>query len=172
MKSTNKTTKAIAVILAGTILLTSCASSTMIQSIPTEAKLYIDGEYKGETPYKHEDTKIVFSSTDVKLTKEGYKDYLATFKRDEEIDAVPIIVGLFFLWPVWLWALKYDPARTYELEPIDNFPKSNIETPILNVEPSTKSKADQLRELKQLLDEGILTKEEYEKEKNKILEEK
>lgn len=33
-----------------------------------------------------------------------------------------------------------------------------------------KTKADKLRELKQLLDEGILTVEEYEKEKAKILE--
>ena len=32
-----------------------------------------------------------------------------------------------------------------------------------------QSKADKLRELKQLLDEGILTQEEYEKEKAKIL---
>jgi len=34
-----------------------------------------------------------------------------------------------------------------------------------------KSKADRLRELKQLLDEKILTQEEYEKEKMKILDE-
>lgn len=35
--------------------------------------------------------------------------------------------------------------------------------------PGTKSKTDKLRELKQLLDEGVLTQEEYEKEKTKIL---
>lgn len=35
----------------------------------------------------------------------------------------------------------------------------------------TKSKADRLRELKQLLDEKILTQEEYDKEKKKILDE-
>ena len=34
----------------------------------------------------------------------------------------------------------------------------------------TKTKAEALRELKQLLDEGILTQEEYEKEKAKLLE--
>ena len=34
----------------------------------------------------------------------------------------------------------------------------------------TNSKVDKLRELKQLLDEGILTQEEYEKEKAKLLE--
>jgi hypothetical protein len=37
---------------------------------------------------------------------------------------------------------------------------------------NSKSKADRLRELKQLLDEKILTQEEYEIEKKKILEEK
>lgn len=37
---------------------------------------------------------------------------------------------------------------------------------------NTKSKADRLRELKQLLDEKILTQEEYDKEKKKILDEK
>lgn len=36
--------------------------------------------------------------------------------------------------------------------------------------PEAKSKADKLRELKQLLDEGVLTQEEYEKEKAKLLE--
>lgn len=35
-----------------------------------------------------------------------------------------------------------------------------------------KSKADRLRELKQLLDERVLTQEEYDKEKKKILDEK
>lgn len=35
-----------------------------------------------------------------------------------------------------------------------------------------KQKADQLREMKKLLDEGILTQEEYDKEKRRILDEK
>lgn len=36
--------------------------------------------------------------------------------------------------------------------------------------PVSESKTEKLRELKQLLDEGILTQEEYEKEKAKVLE--
>jgi predicted Zn-dependent peptidase len=36
---------------------------------------------------------------------------------------------------------------------------------------NTKSKADRLRELKKLLDEKIITQEEFEKEKKKILDE-
>lgn len=52
----------------------------------------------------------------------------------------------------------------------------NVKTTPNNIKPKsiatqTKSKANILRELKQLLDEGILTKEEYENEKKKILDE-
>lgn len=36
--------------------------------------------------------------------------------------------------------------------------------------PFPTSKAEKLRELKQLFDEGVLTQEEYDKEKSKILE--
>jgi len=41
----------------------------------------------------------------------------------------------------------------------------------INKKSNLKSKADRLRELKKLLDEGVITKEEFEKEKKKILDE-
>jgi hypothetical protein len=47
--------------------------------------------------------------------------------------------------------------------------KSNI---VKQKSTDTKSKADRLRELKQLFDEGILTQEEYDNEKKEILDEK
>ena len=40
------------------------------------------------------------------------------------------------------------------------------------IDSSTKSKTEILRELKQLFDDGVLTQEEYEKEKAKVLESK
>ena len=60
--------------------------------------------------------------------------------------------------------------------PIPQEPASNtlsepdITPSIMPVQPLTKTKTDALRELKQLLDEGILTQEEYDKEKAKLLE--
>ena len=59
---------------------------------------------------------------------------------------------------------------TYKAIPLN---KSTIKPAEKDKEPSnspTKSKAEILRELKQLLDDGILTQEEYEKEKAKVLE--
>ena len=65
--------------------------------------------------------------------------------------------------------MKYKPSRTYELKSTSD----SLETKIESKEALlTKTKTDQLRELKKLLDEGIITQEEFEKEKKKVLEEK
>jgi hypothetical protein len=168
MKKQRITTKIISLLLTGSILLTSCASTTMIQSSPSGAKVYLNGEPVGTTPHIHRDTKIVGSTNTVKLEKEGYNPLNTSFSRDEEVDVGAIIGGLFVLVP-FLWTMKYKPTHTYELTP-----SSGNEQPIIKTNPQqnqTKSKADRLRELKQLLDEKVITQEEYEKEKKKILEE-
>ena len=168
MKKQTMTIKTVSLLLAGAILLTSCASTTMIQSNPSGAKVYLDGEPVGTTPYTHRDTKIVGSTTTVKLEKEGYDPLYTSFSRDEEADVGAIIGGFFFIVP-YLWTMKYKPTHTYELTP-----SSGKEQPIIKTNPQqnqTKSKVERLRELKQLLDEKIITQEEYEKEKKKILEE-
>jgi len=56
------------------------------------------------------------------------------------------------------------PAATTVSEPTVTPPT------VSPIQPLTKSKTEVLRELKQLLNEGILTQEEYEKEKAKLLE--
>ena len=160
------TLKTISIILAGTVLLSSCASTTMIQSTPSGAKVYLNEENVGKTPYSHTDTKIVGSTTTVRLEKEGYETKNTSFSRNEQADVGAIIGGVFVLVP-FLWTMKYKPTHTYELSPIlDNQPTISS-----GEKQNTKSKADRLRELKQLLDENIITQEEYEKEKKKILEE-
>lgn len=168
MKKKAMKTKTISLLLAGSVLLTSCASTTMIQSNPSGAKVYLNGESVGTTPYTHRDTKIVGSTTTVKLEKEGYDPLTTSFSRDEEVDVGAIIGGIFVLVP-FLWTMKYKPTHTYELTS-----SSGNEQQIIKTSPQqnqTKSKADRLRELKQLLDEKVITQEEYEKEKKKILEE-
>ena len=107
-----------------------CASHTTIKTIPPGAKIYIEDEYKGETPYKYEDTKIVGSRTHVKLKKEGYKELNTSFQRSEEFDPGPCIGGVLVTVP-FLWVMKYKPERTYELEEI---------TPPLRSEETTDTK--------------------------------
>ncbi|HYW97338.1 MAG TPA: PEGA domain-containing protein [Bacteroidales bacterium] len=153
--------------LAVLILLSSCVSTTMIQSRPPEAKIYIDGQPSGTTPYSYSDTKIVGSTTTIKIEKEGYETMDVILSRDEQADVGAIIGGVFVLVP-FLWTMKYNPTHTYELTPI----KEKVEqTTNVQAPENIKSKAERLRELKKLLDEKILTQEEYEKEKQKILDE-
>lgn len=116
MKKNSQIIQVFAIILSATIFLTGCGSTTMIQSRPDNAKLYLNGEYMGTTPYAHRDTKIVSSTTIVTLEKEGYQTFNTSFSRDEELDVGALIGGIFLLVP-FLWIMKYKPFRTYEMNP-------------------------------------------------------
>ena len=159
-----KITSSISLVLALSVLFASCSSTTMIQSTPSKAKLYLDNQYVGETPNTHMDSKIVGSSMQVKLEKEGYKPFITTITKDEEVNVGAIIGGIFVLVP-FLWTMQYQPVHNYELKPLTPDNETNV-VPLA----SQKSKADKLRELKHLLDEKIITTEEFEKEKAKILQ--
>lgn len=162
------TGKILALLLAVIILFPSCSSTTLIQSDPAGAKLYLNGEPVGTTPYSHTDTRIVGSTNTVRLEKEGYMPLNTSFSRDEQIDAGAVIGGLFF-WIPFLWTMKYKPVRTYELVP---YAPGNAPDLLPATENEYSSvKARKLRELKQLLDDKIITQAEFEKEKKKILEE-
>jgi hypothetical protein len=161
--------RSISFFLALSILFASCSSSTMIQSSPSKAKVYIDGSLVGETPYLHTDSKIVGSSMVVKLEKEGFNPLIATITKDEEVNVGAIIGGLFVVVP-YLWIMKYQPEHNYVLKP--NTTETEVKTEVQNKQTNSKSKVDRLRELKQLLDEKIITLDEFEKEKAKVLDTK
>ena len=108
--------KTVSVVMAIAVLFASCSSATLIESNPSGAKVYMNGEYKGVTPYSYSDTKIVGSSTDVRLEKEGYETFNTVLSRNERADVGAIIGGVFFLFP-FLWTMKYNPVHTYELRP-------------------------------------------------------
>lgn len=146
------------------VLFASCASTTMIESIPSGAKVFLDDNYVGETPYKMTDTEIIFTCTYVRLEKEGFETLHTDICRDEEVDIGPVVGGCFLVFP-WLWAMKYYPNHTYELMPL-----AYEENQVPYSPEYQESKYNKLRELKALLDDGIITEEEFEKEKKKILD--
>lgn len=143
--------------------LTGCSSTTMINSKPQGAKLYMDEQYQGTTPYSYSDSKIVGSTTPIRLQLDGYEPYRTTLVRSEKADVGAIIGGIFLLVP-FLWTMEYNPVHTYEMRTTAEVQES-APKPVL-----TKDKAETLRELRKLYDEGTLTKEEYAKEKQKILD--
>jgi hypothetical protein len=141
----------------------------MIVSDPPGAKLYIDGYYAGSTPYLYTDTKITGSKTHLKMMKDGYEPLNTFFTRSEEVD-VGAIVGGVFIWPVFLWTMKYYPEHYYELYPLmsgDQMENQEIIAP----DSENRSRVEKLRELKQMYDEKLISEQEFLKAKEKILNE-
>lgn len=170
MKKPSSVFRSVSIFMAASILLSSCVSSTMISSNPSGARIYVDGQPMGTTPFLYSDTKIVGSTTTVKLEKEGFEPFNTIFSRTEQADVGAIVAGVF-VWVPFLWVMKYNPMHSYELKPNNGGnspqPQLNKQTP----QNQTKSKADRLRDLKALLDEKIITQAEYDQEKKKILAE-
>ena len=96
--------------LAISMLFVSCSSNTLIESRPPGANLYMNGAYVGTTPYRHSDTKVVGTSTDLRFEKDGYETLQVWLTRNEEADPGAILGGIFFLFP-FLWTMKYQPSH-------------------------------------------------------------
>jgi hypothetical protein len=62
------------------------------------------------------DTKIVGSTTVVRLELEGYEATNGVIARNEQFDVGACIGGVFLLFP-FLWIMGYKPLHTFELKP-------------------------------------------------------
>lgn len=175
--------KVITSLLAITLLLSSCASSTLIQSYPSGARVYINGQEKGLTPYWHSDRKMIGAVTNIDILKDGYEPLYTYIERTEQVNAGAVIGGLF-CWPLLAWSLQYDQTHNFELKPLalsaQIAPQQDAvllsPQPIANIQGVAKpptvptTKIQKLRELKQMLDENLINKEDFEKQKHRILE--
>lgn len=96
----------------------SCSSTTMIHTIPEGAKVYMNDELKGVTPYKHTDSAISGTVTSMTFRMDGYEDFFTSLNKNEQVDVGAVIGGIFFLFP-FIWTMGYNPAHTYELYPLE-----------------------------------------------------
>lgn len=110
--------KLVALILSTSFLLSGCASTTVFQTTPSGAKIYINDELAGNTPYTYSDTKIVGTTSIVKIKADGYEDFNYVLKRNEEVNVGAIIGGILVLFP-FLWVMDYKPMHTFELVPLN-----------------------------------------------------
>ena len=95
------------------VSLISCSSTTMIRSSDPDAKIYVDGEFKGTGMATHTDQKTVGSTTSVRIEKDNCEPQFYTFSRSEEFDVGACIGGALVLVP-FLWIQKYKSERTYD----------------------------------------------------------
>jgi hypothetical protein len=91
-----------------------CASATVIKSNPPGAKLILDGQFKGETPYTYSDSSAAGTMRTVILKKGGYKDFTGHIKR-EQLSVGALIGGILLLIPL-IWVLEYPSEYTFEME--------------------------------------------------------
>jgi hypothetical protein len=91
-----------------------CASTTLIKSNPPSAKLYVDGQFQGETPIFFSDKAVAGTVRTVTLKKEGYKEFTGLIRR-EKLSVLALIGGIFLLVP-FVWILKYPPQYTFDME--------------------------------------------------------
>ena len=102
------------VILATSLL--SCSSTTYLISTPPDAEVYIDGKYKGFTPYRHSDASISGSQKSIEIKKEGYDDFRTILTKKGRAHGGAIVGGIFLLIP-FLWVVQYNIEYDYELIP-------------------------------------------------------
>ena len=117
MKSIIK--QAFAVLLSFVILATSlmsCSSTTKLTSVPPDAKVYLDGALKGNTPYYHTDQSISGSQKILEIKKEGYDDFQTILTKKGRAHGGAIVGGIFLLIP-FIWVVQYNIHYNYELTP-------------------------------------------------------
>ncbi len=102
-------------LIAATSLMFSCASTTIIESVPSGAQIFADGSLLGTTPYTYSDTKIVGATTQIQLKKKGCKSTSVILSRSEAFQVGPCIGGALVLVP-FLWVMGYNPQHTYTLD--------------------------------------------------------
>jgi hypothetical protein len=98
-----------------------CASSTVLQSQPPGARVFLNGMPVGATPYTMTDTNMSGSATQVRLEYPGFEPFNAMIVRSEQLDPLALITGIFLLVPL-LWILGYQPTHFFTMQPLGGAP--------------------------------------------------
>lgn len=98
------------------VAVTGCASSTVLQSQPPGAHVFLNGNPVGVTPYTMTDTNIVGTTTQLRLEYPGYQTINTYIVRNEELDPVALITGIL-VWVPLLWVLRYQPTHYFAMQP-------------------------------------------------------
>lgn len=114
-----KKTSTLFVIISALITLNSCVSSTrvVINSKPSNADVYEDGQYVGKTPVSLNISNLVWNSPDITISKDGYTSMPVTLKKEEKI--TNCVIGYFFNIFAFLWCYGPKENQNFVLTPLD-----------------------------------------------------
>ncbi|WKV10633.1 PEGA domain-containing protein [Marivirga harenae] len=151
-------------------IFTGTKQKVSIDSNPQGAKIVIDGQNLGVTPAKvkvdRELDALLYGGKEIQFELDGYKKF--GYELDARFNTVSIIN---FFNPLF-WGIdiasgavtQYDNYYNFQLIPLEfNNTRSITE--------SNMEKYEKLIQLKKLLEDGVITQKEFEKEKAKVLAE-
>jgi hypothetical protein len=100
-------------ILLAAALLAACSSSTTIRVADADARIYVDGEYRGMGETRYSDRKLAFTTLDVSVRKDGCEEQNYRIRRNERPDVGAIVFGYYLAVPM-LWLSQYKEQHHYE----------------------------------------------------------
>ncbi len=111
-----------AILIAFLVTSTACTSTTVVNSRPQGARVYIDGAFIGEAPATHSDTVTATTKNLVKLELPGYKQTNGIIAADQWVTSkvvFSVICGAFTLIGLvgLLWSTEYRPSYEFTLAP-------------------------------------------------------
>ena len=99
-------------IVVAAALLAACTSSTTIQTGDPDARIYIDGKYRGMGKTHYSDRKLAFTTLDVVVRKDGCEEQSYRIRRNERPDYGAILFGYYLAVPI-LWSAQYKDHHSY-----------------------------------------------------------
>jgi hypothetical protein len=137
-----------------------------VTSEPTGAAVELSDGRAAVTPAQFETARK--KTLIVKVSKEGY------FTEAITVTPKPAVSGVLLSAVFISWAFDYRNGAAYSLKPnpvhavLRAIPSLSDSTALDTIEERTT--AEQLRDLKRLKDEGLITEEQYQKERKKIID--
>ena len=158
------------------LAMSSCATvfvgtteTVQIDSYPQGATVLVDGRDQGATPTVvaiHRNVEdLLDGGKSVELELDGYKTEAHVVEATlNPVSIINLLNPLFWGIDAATGAITdYDDYSKFELKPNEAFDKTTPKT------TEDTDKYSQLRALKKLLDDGVITQEEFDIEKKKIL---
>ncbi|MEE1269185.1 MAG: PEGA domain-containing protein [Treponema sp.] len=114
-----KKTSTLFVIISALITLNSCVSSTrvVINSKPSNADVYEDGQHVGKTPVSLNISNLVWNSPDITISKDGYTSMPVTLQKEEKI--TNLVIGYCINIFAFLWCYGPKENQNFVLTPLD-----------------------------------------------------
>ncbi len=154
------------------IIQSGCASTTMIKSDPAGASVYVSEQLIGKTPVSFSDLNFARGCTSIRLKKEGYESSISEICRDAGINLGAIIGGFFTFGLTFAWYQDHPRQYVFALEREGESSKErhNIDEGQVFEIGTTRALGDELRVLEQMMDDKLLTGDEYQKRRKEIFE--